>query len=252
MTAQESRRQQPSAGTWRPVERARAYELVIARVEEEIGAGRLTVGDRLPAERDLATMLGVSRTAVREAIRALEAQGVVRSGVGVGPDSGTVLTSMSSSAMTQLLRLHVGLASFPMTDVIEARIMLERWSARLAARDGTQEAVTHLRSLVEQMDDPQLPRETFNELDTAFHVAMAEASCNRLVADLTTAIRASMKAPILRSFQERVGWDETVQELRRGHRAVLEAVEARDETGAADAVEAHIRYAFSTLTWGQD
>ncbi|MER7084163.1 FadR/GntR family transcriptional regulator, partial [Saccharopolyspora kobensis] len=58
---------------WRPVARSRTYELVIDRIEEQIVSGQLGVGDRLPPERDLAQMLGVSRAAVREAFRALEA-----------------------------------------------------------------------------------------------------------------------------------------------------------------------------------
>lgn len=74
---------------WRPVSRSRAYELVVERVEEQILTGALRVGDRLPAERDLAARLGVSRAAVREAIRTLEAQGVVDGGrrkLGVSSD----------------------------------------------------------------------------------------------------------------------------------------------------------------------
>ncbi len=73
---------------WRPVTRSRSHELVLDQIEEQILAGTLRVGDRLPGERDLASHLQVSRSAVREAIRALEAQGVVRSAVGSGKDAG--------------------------------------------------------------------------------------------------------------------------------------------------------------------
>ena len=85
---------------WQQIPRMRAYELVINQIESQILAGALKVGDQLPAERDLAAKLGVSRAAVREAMRAMEAQGVVRSGVGVGPDSGTFLTSRSETLAT--------------------------------------------------------------------------------------------------------------------------------------------------------
>lgn len=240
----------PAAGTpGRPVERTRAYDAVIAFVEDEITAGRLGVGDRLPAERDLAARLGVSRAAVREALRMLQALGVVRAGVGVGPDGGTVLVSMPSESLTLFLRLHVALANFPMDDVIEARVMLERWSVGLAARHASQDDLDLLARHLEGMEQPGVSRETFNELDVAFHLALAEAGGNRLVTDMTTAIRASMKAPILASFRATGAWEELVDGLRRGHREVYEAVAARDADAAADAVEEHVRYAYSALSW---
>lgn len=223
---------------------------MIARVEEEIAAGALHVGDRLPAERDLAAMLGVSRAAVREAIRVLEAHGVVRAGVGVGPDGGTMLTSMPSDALTQMLRLHIALANFPMADVIEARVMLERWSARLAARQASDDDLAQLRALVEIMRASREDRPAFNDADTRFHVAIAEAGRNRLVADLTTAIRDSMRTSILAAFHANTRWSQLVDTLVTQHAEVYDAIAARDGARAADTVEGHIRYAFDELGWG--
>lgn len=233
---------------WRPIERTRAYESVIDQVEERIAAGELGVGDRLPAERDLSARLGVSRAAIREAMRAMEAMGVVRSGL--GRDGGAVLASLSAEALTRMLRLHIGLANFPMPDVIEARVMLERWSVGLAARHASEADLAHLRDLVRRMDDPDIQREAFNELDTAFHVAIADAGGNRLVAAMTTAIRASMATAILRSFHANPAWDSLVDDLRAGHAAVLTAIESRDPDAAADALESHVRFAFDSLSWG--
>ncbi len=234
---------------WRPVARSRAYESVIERVEEQITSGALRVGDRLPAERDLAGLLGVSRAAVREALRVLEAQGVVRAGVGAGPDGGTVLSSMPSAALTQMLRLHIALANFPMTDVIEARIMLERWSARLAAQQATGEDIAHLETFLGVMQGALNDRERFNEADTSFHVAIAETGRNRLVADLTTAIRDSMRGMILDSFRDHGTWEIVAPELLAQHEAILTAIEAHDGTRAADAIEAHIQFAFDAFGW---
>ncbi|MDO5630172.1 MAG: FadR/GntR family transcriptional regulator [Mobilicoccus sp.] len=238
-----------SAPDWRPVEKTRAYEEVIAQVEAQIAAGALKVGDRLPAERDLAARLGVSRAAVREAMRALEAMGVVRSGA--GRDAGTVLTALSSEALTQLLRLHVALANFPTGDIIEARVMLERWSARLAAQHATDEDRAHMTALVEEMDDPDIDRTRFNECDTDFHVAIAHAGRNALVADMTSAIRHSMRSHILESLYGTRDWNEVGGHLRAGHRAILEAIVAGEGEVAADRVEEHIRYAYGELSWGE-
>lgn len=230
-----------------PVERTRAYESVIDQIEQRITSGALRVGDRLPPERDLSAMLGVSRSAVREAMRALEAVGVIRPGL--GRDAGTVLASSSGEALTRMLRLHMGLANFPMQDVIEARVMLERWSVALAATNADEADLEALRGLVAEMDDPDIYRDRFNSLDTAFHVAIAEAGGNRLVAAMTTAIRASMAAAILRSFHDSADWGDLVEDLRRGHRAILRALEDRNADAAADVLEEHIRFAFSALSW---
>ena len=237
------------APQWRPVEKNRAYQMVVAQIEEQILHGSLVVGDRLPAERDLAAMLGVSRAAVREAIRTLEAQGVVRSSVGVGPDGGTVVTSLPAEALSRMLRLHVALTNFPMQDVIEARVMLERYSARLAARGRTSADLQRLRSLSAAMHTPDISPDDFNELDTAFHVAVADASGNRLVADMTTAIRESMRLPILASFRSLEDWSSHADRLCTEHVAVLTAIEAGDEHEAATSVEEHIRFNYTTMKW---
>lgn len=238
-----------SSATWRPINRARAYELVVSRIEEQILSGTLRVGDRLPAERDLASMLQVSRAAVREAIRTLEAQGVVRAGVGVGPEGGTFVSSMPSEAMTRMLRLHVALSNFSMPDVIEARVMLERHSARLAAAQATPDDVAALREVLDSMADPSTSRDEFNDLDTRFHVLIAEAGRNRLVADMTTSIRESMRTPILRSFRATDSWEGLSDGLNHGHEAIFAAVESGDSAAAADAVEAHIRFAYEQLRY---
>ena len=240
----------PAPVEWQQIPRTRAYELVIRQVEDQILAGALSVGDRLPAERDLAAKLGVSRAAVREAMRAMEAQGVVRSGVGVGPDSGTFLTSMPSKALTQFLRLHMALANFPIDDVVETRIMLERWSARLAARQASADDLATMERLLDAMDAETADMRAFNELDTDFHVAMAEAAHNTLITEMTTAIRHSMRSMMLTSFRDHGDWAQLSDLLRAQHRAIYDAIASHDQQRAADAVEDHLRSAYATLGWG--
>ena len=125
--------------------------------------------------------------------------------------------------------------------------MLERWSARLAALHATAPALDRMRGLLDRMDDPALPRVEFNESDTAFHVALAEAGGNRLVADMTKAIREAVRQPLLHALQRTEDWAGTVAELRAEHRAVFDAVAAGDATAAADGVEKHVRGFFAGL-----
>lgn len=112
--------------------RPRAYQVVLTWFEVQVLAGDLGVGDRLPAERELAAQLGVGRASVREAIRTLQAQGVLHSAVGAGTTGGTTVRSGDPAALSRMLRLHVALGHVPLADVIEVRVALELLSVRLA------------------------------------------------------------------------------------------------------------------------
>lgn len=226
----------------------KAYEVVLEWVDVRILDGRLRVGDTLPAERELAKILEVGRAAVREAVRTLEAQGVVSSSVGAGRAGGTTITAVPSGALGRLLRLHVALANFPLPDVLEVRVALETVSVRLAASHATPEHLAELSRLLELMDDPQVDREHFNDCDTKFHVLLASAAGNNLARDFTSAIRESMRLPILDAFRTVGAWDDVVAKLRIDHRAIYEAVAAGDGDAAAEITEEHIRSAWRLIT----
>jgi GntR family transcriptional repressor for pyruvate dehydrogenase complex len=241
---------------WRPVSRVRTYELVLDRIEAQIVSGALSAGERLPPERELAALLGVSRPAVREALRILEAQGAVRSQVGNGPDSGTTIDRMPSDALARLMRLHVALGSFPIEDVVETRVVLERASVQLACLHARPEDLTRMRGELDAMDAPDVDRETFNEHDTNFHVALADAGGNRLMSDVTRAIRESVRLPILGGFSAmpengKQGWRQVRDGLRADHHAIFEAVRAGRGDLASQRLEAHIRgFAVRLITRG--
>jgi GntR family transcriptional repressor for pyruvate dehydrogenase complex len=231
---------------WEPVARSRTYELVLDRIEEQIASGRLQIGDRLPAERDLAAALGVSRAAVREALRVLHALGVVSQGTGSGPDAGTVLTAAPGDALTRLIRVHVLMASVGSGDVVRARVALERESTRLAAAHADDEQHAAIRAELEAMDDEMITLEAFNDRDTAFHVAIARASGNPLVAELTTALRNAMRATLLERLQTSVDVRAVLARLRTEHHAIHAALLDGDGPGAADLVERHIEGFYGT------
>jgi GntR family transcriptional repressor for pyruvate dehydrogenase complex len=237
----------PNDAVWRPVDRRQAYEQVLDRIEELILKGKLRDGSRLPPERELAGLLGVSRSAVREALRGLEAQGVIRSGTGAGPDAGTMVAAMPSAALTRLLRLHVALAKFPLKDVVETRVMLERGSAQLAASERRSDDLARMQTLLDKMDAVNVSRATFNDLDTDFHIAIAEAGRNRLAADLTSAIRQTMRHSLLAAFEISPEWSNIARTLRDQHRGIYLAVKDGDGTAAANKVDEHIRWFFGKM-----
>lgn len=227
----------------------KAFDVVRAHIEERILDGTLTIDDVLPAERDLAVELGVSRGAVREAIRALEAQGVLESSVGAGRAGGTRVIRARTRALTRLLRLHVALAGRRLAEVVELRVALERSSVTLAVGTVTPERLDEMRALLEAMR-AGVDMPTFNRLDTDFHVAIAKAAANSLVTDLTIAVRESLRGPILTAEKRLAGeggYEEFRDMLCDQHEGIFAAIEAGDGALAADRIEAHIRAAYSAL-----
>lgn len=231
----------------------RAYETVVAWVEERILDGRLQVGDQLPAERDLAARLEVSRSVVREAVRSLEAQGVLTPSTGAGRAGGTRVSALPFGALTRMLRLHVALAHFPLDEVVEVRTALEQLSARLAADRATAEDLGRLRGHLEAMRTAQ-DREAFNDGDTAFHVALARAAGNELAADTTEAIREAVRRPLMDLFTalDDAVYLHLVEDLIREHEAIYDAVARHDPDAAAVLVEAHVRTAWRRLRGAAD
>ncbi|MFK0004459.1 FadR/GntR family transcriptional regulator [Paenarthrobacter sp. NPDC090522] len=216
----------------------RTHELVLGWIEQQLSSGELVLGGRLPGERTMAEQLQVSRTSVREAVRILEAMGVVRAGVGSGKDAGTIVIAEPGSALGSTLRLHVATRHLPVADIVETRVLLESWAAA-RAQPGVPE-LYEAAELLDQMDAaPDV--DTFLGLDARFHVALAQAAGNAVV----SAMMASLRGAIENYASELTGnlpdWNATSGRLRAEHRAILAAVNANDGRKAADLVAAHIR-----------
>ncbi|MFI6504554.1 FadR/GntR family transcriptional regulator [Nonomuraea typhae] len=225
---------------WRPVKRTRAFEDVLAQIEQRIAEDGLAPGDRLPGERQLAEQLQVGRSSVREALRVLETLGVVTSQAGRGPDAGAVLTARPDSALTDLLRLHLGLASWELREVIDTRLMIERWAAAGAAA-----ARADTTTLAEALAGMSAARtaEEFVEHDTAFHCAIAEASGNRLIAAIMRSLRDSVRRHAIEAV-EQLGDTSVLQE---DHRRILAAIASGSPEQAAEAVAGHLAHAYPAL-----
>ncbi|NUT73015.1 FadR/GntR family transcriptional regulator [Pseudarthrobacter sp. C4D7] len=217
----------------------RTHQLVLHWIEERLSAGDLAVGGRLPAERALAEQLQVSRTSVREAIRVLEAMGVVRSGVGSGPDSGTVVISDPTAALGSALRLHVATQHLPVADIVETRVLLESWAAARATRDAPQ--LEDAAALLAAMDAPEgLPVEEFLALDVRFHLALANAAGNAVVSAMMGSLRESIQGYAAELTGNLPDWKATACRLHAEHHAILAAVREGDGGRAAQLVAAHI------------
>jgi len=226
---------------WEPVPKFRTHEQVLAQIEEHILRGRLRPGDRLPSERELVQALGVGRTSVREALRVLQAMGIIESRGGIGRESGSAVAGVPTRAWTNLLRLHMALSRFSLQDLVEVRVELERWAAARAAERSVAEEVRPLADFLTAMSDRGLEPGQFNELDTAFHVAIAVASGNALLADLMQALRDAVQEQMVLAFDRLPDWRSAADVLIGEHRQILDAITAGDASGAATAVERHIK-----------
>ncbi|HEY1970808.1 MAG TPA: FadR/GntR family transcriptional regulator [Pseudonocardia sp.] len=225
---------------WQPVRRLRTHEHVLAQIEQQILDGRLSAGDRLPGERELADYLGVSRAGVREALRVLEALGVVSAGVGSGPTAGSVMRGEGSEALATLFRLHLALCRFTQREVLEVRVQLERWAVSQAAVHATPSDIGTLRSAVRAMRQRDIGYEQFNELDTGFHVSIAEMSGNALLGTLMRALRDAVRREMLAVFSALPAWRETADMVADQHGAIVDAIEAGDSASASALIETHI------------
>ncbi|CAN5696338.1 FadR/GntR family transcriptional regulator [soil metagenome] len=238
---------------WKPLPRMRTHEQVVAEIENRLIAGTLKAGDRLPPERQFAEALGVSRGAVREALRILEAIGVVEAGTGSGPTSGSMIVKDSIAGMAMVLRIHLQLASFTQTDLVEIRLLIEGLAARKTAENATTDDISELRGLIEEMREVHTTA-SYNDLDAAFHVSIVRASGNGLAAVLMAALREALRQAMVTAFESLEDPVATMTVLTDEHAAIVEAIAAGEGEKSAALVTEHIRgfyrsVGFSEMKW---
>jgi GntR family transcriptional repressor for pyruvate dehydrogenase complex len=217
-----------------PIQSERLYERIVSQIEQRIVAGDLQVGDQLPSEHELAQQFGVSRTAVREAVKALRQKGLVE----IMPGRGTFITNTTSDTIRKSLDM---LMKFGTTkgsgNLVEVREILEPEIAALAAKRITDEYITAMREAVETMDTALDNVDVFVEADLDFHLALAEGTQNPFIPILMDSI-----IDLLREQRKRIGL--TKGGLQRGqahHKKILDAITRRDPQAARSAMHDHLK-----------
>jgi GntR family transcriptional repressor for pyruvate dehydrogenase complex len=218
---------------YKVVQASRLYEQIVQQIEESILKGELSEGSQLPAERDLAKQFGVSRTAVREAIKALQEKGLVDA----FPGRGTFVTNGTSNSMRRYLdRIIKSGEPDGWAYVVEMREILEPEIAALAAARATDQDLATMREAVEVMDNSRQDSDVFIEADLDFHLALAEAAGNPIVLSLIDSIVGLLREQRLRIFRIAGG----PQRGQHHHRRILEAIKRHDAPGARAAMQAHL------------
>ena len=219
-----------------PIQSERLYEGIVEQIESRIVAGDLNVGDQLPSERELSEQFGVSRTAVREAVKILGEKGLIE----IRPGRGTFVINETPLAVRQSLDL---LMKFSPADgaanLMEVREILEPEIAARAAKRITEEYIAAMQEAVKTMDAATAldNAEAFVEADLDFHLALAEATENPIIPVLMDSI-----IDLLREQRKRTGLAKGG--LNRGqyhHKQILEAVRRRDPETARHAMERHLQ-----------
>lgn len=219
-------------------EPARAWRVVLEKIERDLLEGRLGPGDRLAPERELAANLGVGRSSVREALRVLEVMGLIRTATGSGPTSGAIIIATPHGGLATLLRLQVAAQGFPLDDVVQARLVLEAAVVEALADAGGSDRSVH--SVLEAMDAGGLTAEEFLALDARFHLALAEASGNAVIAATMAGLRTAIEAYVQAGAARIPDWEATAARLRTEHHAIIDAVDRGDAARARTLVHDHI------------
>jgi GntR family transcriptional repressor for pyruvate dehydrogenase complex len=216
--------------SFRQVQRSDRLSIQVAnQIEELILSGILKIGEKLPPERELCEQFGVSRTVVREAVRVLEAKGLLKSQSG----SGTYVRALKSldvaNSLGMYLSTHDGISSYG--DLMEVRRILEVQIAAIAAERAVEDCFVKLEAVLDQMksamDDPQ----AFAKHDLQFHVTLAHCTGNELLAAVLDPFADAMYEAVLASnLPDPPEWNLEV------HRRIFERVKARDAEGAAKAM----------------
>lgn len=213
---------------------------VARRLMDLFTSGSIEAGTRLPPERHLAASLGVGRSAVREALAALEILGIVD----VRPGSGTYLRGAASELLPQSLRWGLLIGERNTTELLELRSGLEIYVARLAATRATASDLNALAARVETMRATVGNLHAFAKADLQFHHGLAEAARNQVLIDQLHVVRS-----LLQVYADRAVHDEAQARVAIAeHDAVYKALLAGDADAAASAMAAHMATASARLS----
>lgn len=219
------------------IRRDNLYSQIAGQIEQLIMDQQLVPGDKLNAERELAALLGVSRTVVREAVRVLSDRGLLV----VKPGSGTFVSRPSSSSTTDTIGRYLTMhgAGMNYRDLSEVRRTLEVEIAGIASQRRTPEDLSALNEIMERLSSSIAAEEEFVHADLDFHMALAEATHNPLFRILLSPIQTLLLRFRLDAIH--VDPDRSVSGALLYHRRILEAVEEQDAQRARSAMEQHIK-----------
>jgi len=220
-----------SEDLFEPIARQKTYELVAERLLGLISSGRLEPGDSVPSERDLAQNYSVGRSSIREALRMLESKGVIS-------DSGTGSFNVAAfgNSLNHSLDFLLSVDQADFGELFEVRHILEAEAAALAAVRHVDSDAAEMADQIDAMVAGLASEQEFIVADLRFHLAISQATRNRLIAHLMHAIRSQLQRSLATSFHV-PGSPEHAIEM---HRLILAAIVAREPGEARRRMHEHV------------
>jgi GntR family transcriptional repressor for pyruvate dehydrogenase complex len=224
---------------FQPIKPKKVSAQIAEQIRSSILAGEFAPGDKLPPERELAEMFGVSRPSVREALNVLASSGLVMSYQGGGTVVMSLVETSSANPLSELIRVQQDRA----LDVIEVRKGMESWTAWYAAERALPDDIRRMEEIIAGMKHNLDLKQPSEDLDANLHIVIARATHNIVWLHLMQSLFDAMK-----EFQQTV-WravyltHEDHQLLYEHHNAVVQAIKARDPQAARDAMVLHLTFA---------
>jgi len=225
------------------IEPRRLYRQIADQIRGLVRSGEYAAGSRLPPERDLAKQLGVSRPSVREAIIALEVEGLVEVRIGSGIyvlDAGRVGGADAVQATAGPFEL------------LRARGVIEGECAALAARSARKSHLSAIEEALESMNDEHRSGKQPLAADRLFHLRIAEATGNGALVQVVRMLWEERTGPLYKQLEHHYDSPALWQSAMAEHRAVLKAIAAKDAAGARSAMQRHLNQAYKRFSTGWD
>lgn len=234
-------RKSPSAFALRPEARAPLSLLVSRQLRQAIVSGKVRIGAELPSEKELTEELGVGRSTVREALRILQAQGLVSGGDTVStrrPRVSTeeVLSGAAAVAMENVIRL----GQVPLDDLVELRVVIEGAAVEMAA-GAAESALEEARAAVEIMSAPGIEIDEFRAADLLFHRSLASAAGNAAFPLVMGVLRSAIGGHLGEALHREASPKKVMAKLAKEHDVILKAVAGGRGKRARELVTDHIR-----------
>jgi GntR family transcriptional repressor for pyruvate dehydrogenase complex len=223
----------PAKVAFEAIQKTKVYEEISAQLQRLILDGAFRPGDKLPPERELAEQFGVSRSAVREAIRSLELKGFVEP----RPGEGTLVRTPSFDSLLNPLASLLGQKRELVVELLDVRMMLEPPLAARAARNASPEDIASLEAILERQKERVARHEVAIEEDSEFHYTIARAAKNSVILKVL-----DMMMDVLRESREQSLQVEGRREKSlAGHRRIFNAIKRRDPEAAEVAMLQHLQ-----------
>lgn len=221
----------------RPRRRAGAVtDTVVEHLEELIFSGTCEAGDSLPSESELSAELGVSRLTVREAVRALQARGLIEVSHGRRP----VVAHPNAAPLHDFFSSSVRRDARGLLELLEVRLAIEVHIAELAARNATRSDILALEAALDAMRAATTDEAAFNAADVRFHASIAAASGNRMLSLLVEGMEAPLHTSRMQSIRGYRTHESALEPLVEPHSRIFERIAARDADGASAAMRRHL------------